>query len=646
MNFLAPAFLAFVLLAIPIILLYMLKLRRQDRVVSSTSLWQQILRDQQANAPFQRLRVQILLLIQLLILATLVAALIRPAVSEKVSIDGPTIILLDASASMNATDITPDRFSKAKSEAQSIIDEIPQNIPVSLILAGVVPHIQASNEPNHQKLSALINTAQADQGPADWESAFYLVSNLAARLDEQGETHCHTVIISDGGFDSSIIPEIKGNLKTILVGSDKENMGITALSVRAAADGLQLFSSIKNFGEKDHPLVFTAYVDDQLIDSRQLTMHAGQQQDIVLSGLKAGVKKVNVKISSPSGETAALDSFALDNSATTFYHPVSGGKVLIVTKGNVFLQQLFEKMSDIDPYVLKVNDDGSVPDFGDSYDLYVFDGVQPAQLPTGNIVWINPPGGTYFQVQGSSQTIENVQVIDHAISRYVDWNNIHISKAEKITPPSWAEPVIQFKAGENDGHKMVVLSFDLHDSDLPMQVPFPILFSNIVKYLTTQNEISIIKNDPNMTANVIQGTNLQIQPGGKIQISPNSDIQKAMVTLPDGSQQEINLTQGKAEFSQTTRTGVYIISYPQSPDLKDQAFAVNLFNSQESDIKPREFNQTLTSPGAENKQTLTINHEYWPWFAAIALVLACFEWFLYRSFQVPRKLKPKGSRQP
>ena len=316
MNLLTPAFLVFALLVIPIVLLYMLKLRRQDKVVSSTFLWQQILRDQQANAPFQRLKIQLLLLIQLLILAALVIALARPAVSEEVSVNGPTILLLDASASMNATDVSPDRFSEAKTAAQNIINQKPQTTPLTIILAGIHPRILVANETDHQKLSDVLSTAQADQGESDWEATFYLVSSMVARLGQNENQTGNMILISDGGFDPANLPEINGDLRVIHVGSQKENLGISALAIRMASDGLQLFSAVKNFGEEDHAVLFTAYGDGQVIDSRQLTLMAGQRQDILLSGLKAGIKEVNVKISSPAGGSTALDVFPLDDSAT------------------------------------------------------------------------------------------------------------------------------------------------------------------------------------------------------------------------------------------------------------------------------------------------------------------------------------------
>ena len=78
MSFLAPAAFAALAIAIPVLLLYMLRLRRREVLISSTFLWRQVVQDTEANTPWQRLRRNLLLFLQLLILLLLVLALARP----------------------------------------------------------------------------------------------------------------------------------------------------------------------------------------------------------------------------------------------------------------------------------------------------------------------------------------------------------------------------------------------------------------------------------------------------------------------------------------------------------------------------------------------------------------------------------------
>src|SRR5215213_2145362 len=106
MGILAPLGLGLALLAIPIIIFYMLRLRRHEITVSSNLLWQQVVQDRQANAPWQRLRRNLLLLLQLLLLALLVVAIARPFFLTNAPAAGNLIVVLDGSASMQAGDGT------------------------------------------------------------------------------------------------------------------------------------------------------------------------------------------------------------------------------------------------------------------------------------------------------------------------------------------------------------------------------------------------------------------------------------------------------------------------------------------------------------------------------------------------------------
>ena len=64
MNILNPIALLFALLAIPIVLLYILRLQRREQKVSSTLLWRQVVLDREANTLWQKLRRNLLLILQ------------------------------------------------------------------------------------------------------------------------------------------------------------------------------------------------------------------------------------------------------------------------------------------------------------------------------------------------------------------------------------------------------------------------------------------------------------------------------------------------------------------------------------------------------------------------------------------------------
>src|ERR1041384_7716547 len=101
----APAALAAAIAIPSLLLLYFLKLRRREVDVSSTLLWKRAIQDLQVNAPFQRLRKNLLLLLQMLLLILLVLALSRPVMNYTPGAGKLAVILIDRSASMSANDI-------------------------------------------------------------------------------------------------------------------------------------------------------------------------------------------------------------------------------------------------------------------------------------------------------------------------------------------------------------------------------------------------------------------------------------------------------------------------------------------------------------------------------------------------------------
>src|SRR5207249_6501774 len=123
MTFLAPAAAALAITLPVIVALYFLRIRRPTRVVPWLDLWPDQIRDRQANVPWQRLRFSWLLLLQLLVAGVLVAAAVQPALSASASLAAHTVVLLDASASMQAKDVQPSRLDSAKRETGAMTDQ-------------------------------------------------------------------------------------------------------------------------------------------------------------------------------------------------------------------------------------------------------------------------------------------------------------------------------------------------------------------------------------------------------------------------------------------------------------------------------------------------------------------------------------------
>src|SRR5579862_3664840 len=122
-----------------IILMYILKLRRKDVIVSSTFLWRQVIRDVQANAPFQKLRKNLLLLLQLIIAALVIFALTRPFLRSYGNGGRNIVVVVDTGVSMRATDIGPTRLDAGKHIAHDLVDSMRAGDMMMILSASSRP---------------------------------------------------------------------------------------------------------------------------------------------------------------------------------------------------------------------------------------------------------------------------------------------------------------------------------------------------------------------------------------------------------------------------------------------------------------------------------------------------------------------------
>ena len=622
MSFLTPAALALSALAIPIIILYMLKLRRREVQVSSTLLWQMLLRDRQANAPWQRLKRNLLLFLQLLILAALAFALARPAIAVPAVASGSVVVLLDASASMNATDVAATRFDAARAAARGLIDTLSDDARMTLILVGRQPQTLASAESDATELRRALDAARPTNGAADWEAAFALAGGAFGSRAEQTTI----VIISDGGLPTEGLPPLPGEVRYVPIGQANDNLAVSALALRPTATGAELFASVSNTGDADRSVIFSFYIDDEFFSSQRLDLPAGQSANVVLTDLPADSAIYEARLSRVDQADQLLDALSLDDVAFAVYQPSSARRTLLVSHGNLFLEQLLAALPSLTPYRALPSEDGELQLPGDPFDLYVFDGVIPGELPAADVLLINPPPNASlerplgFSVGGTFTETANARVADHPLTRFVDWSNIHVLQARQVDPPNWADVLIDTEigplvfAGETGGRRVAVVTFDLHESDLPLQVAYPILFSNLINYLA-----------PAQAFDATDG----LQPGDSLTILPDLSVKEVVIASPSGRTHPLTLGENGVTFKGIDELGVYAVNYLSESDQTADFFAVNLFDPTESNIRPSPIIQVGQSAISPSASTEAGQRELWPWLATLALAVLMLEWWVY-----------------
>ncbi|MBZ0300786.1 MAG: VWA domain-containing protein [Anaerolineae bacterium] len=632
MQFLTPLALIGGLLAIPVILLYMLRLRRREVVISSTFLWQQILRDNEANTPWQRLRRNLLLLLQLLILAALVLALARPYITVPAVGAGQIVLLLDASASMNATDVeNGTRFDAARREALSVVNTLGAGDTMTLIRVADTPEVLAPATNDRIVLTNAVNAARPSNASADWSGALTLAIGGAADAED-----FNVVIVSDGGLgDPALLPTVPGEVSYIPVGQSSDNIAITALATRSrAGQPPQLFTQITNYGGQDAEIVYSLTVDGDLFASEFYTVPANDNISLVSEQLPTGFRIVEASLTNPAASTIP-DYLPVDNQAWTVASDTATRRVLLMTPGNLFLEQVLRSLPSAEGF--RGNLDRGLPQ--QPYDLYIFDHWLPATLPDGDLLIINPPRSTdLFTVGPEIDNAANIQVARNDVrTQFLDFDSVSILAFNTISDIDWATPLVTADggplvlAGDVDGRQVAIFTFDLHNSDLPLQITWPVLMANLMEWFSPQSVISI----PN-----------GLTVGDSLVVRPSLTAQAVAVQMPDGTPRELPVDRQNIVFAETDQVGLYTLEILENGAVtQQQPFTVNLFDPRESDITPQQTLQmgtTTVTPGAREEVGQV---EFWPLIALAALAILLLEWIIYQRRQhVPRVIPQAKAR--
>ena len=622
MAFLTPLFLLLGLLAAPIIVMYMLRLRRREVLVSSTMLWQKLLRDREANAPWQRLRRNLLLILQLLILGALVLALARPFIPIPSVAGGSVVVLLDGSASMLATDVEPSRFDAARAEVGQWVDNLGGDDRMTLILVGQTPTVLASATNDRRQLHAALERARPDPAPAGWPSALALASGAA-----QGFRDARIVVVSDGGLPGDL-PSLPAEVVYVPIGRTGENLALTAMATRSADDGPRLFLSVSNAGAGDQEALVSLELNGTLYDSRRVAVPAGESRNLTWD-LPQEAAAVSARLSRQT-----VDYFPLDDRAWAVHEGGVSNRALLVTPGNIFLEQAYSVLPGIETFKAPPDTNLLSSEETGSFDLFIFDGAPlPETPPAGDMLIINPPGSTsvgepMFTVTGAFSNTTVTRLADSPLLQFVDWSGIDVRQAQTVSAP-WAQTLVASEggplllAGEQGGYRVVIMTFDLHDSDLPLQIAFPVLVANITGWLS-----------PGQVFDAPGG----LQPGDPVQITPGASTTAVLVEKPSGETWTEAVEEGGMLFADTDQLGLYnVILRDTSGDRSAGSFAVNLFSPLESEIRPATAIQLGQRAVEAPSETEVGQRELWPLLVAAAFVILTVEWWVhFRGMRLPK----------
>lgn len=641
MTFLNPIGWSLLALAPVLVLLYLRRIRRREVTFSTLMFWRRALGESMHCTWHGRLRQWFSLLLHLLILLLGVLALVRPephGPGQAAPAAHSTVLILDARARMQA--VEPDgeaRFSKALKLVRQTVALAREGAGVALLAARPAPEVISPFCTDPAALSERLSGLTATDAGGDLAPTLALARDLARTTPGK----CRILLITDASAPAA------GDMETVGVGSSLDNVAITRFSARsqiASPQTADLLLEVANFGRASVRGNVEISSDGTLLDVKPFDLGPGARKTEVFAAVpREGSGRLTARLD-------VADALALDNTAYALLPRDEPCRVLLVTKGNWFLEKLLAS----DPTVRfeLLAPDAFEPEMARSFDAVIYDnlaaetGLKTLDAVVGNALFVksSPLGST-----GSlDQPPVSDSDADSPLLRLVQWHDVTFLRADRVTVPAlpgWKFdaplrsvdcPLIvagrqlagnrQDPAGDpaRTEQRMVVFAFDVADSDLPMRVAFPLLISNTVHWLA---------HSESETAGLAECGHAVVLAAHEIaQPEPDSAAASGVSggSTPLRQPRTItNAAHGIGGSFQPLRNGFYRIDQTGAAAESHRWLAVNTANDAESNLQSSAATPSTGHGFVPRSLARITSGALWQWFALAAFALLTGEWWLF-----------------
>lgn len=490
--------------ALPAILaMYILRRKYINTEVPSHLLWNQVLRNIEANRPWQRLRGNVPLYLQLAAAVLLVLALMEPWVWAARSASSHQVLIIDQSASMAAkpvkltqdmminTDSRPQtRLEAAKRLASEWVQGEAAGSEITLIAMGKEPRLLSERSTDREQLLSALDALQPQYG----ETAYQETLSMADALS-RGDSEAEIRIFTDAQWpEEEAVSQIQAPVRIHLTDTEKGNnfaaaqFGVQA-DTKAAADsssGVTATAVVRNDGRTLQEAEAVLRIDGKVHEVRKLRLGAEKQAALRYSGLPEGAY-YELQV------TAKLDDYAADNALYAFIDEQRPVRVLLLTEGNLFLEKALQ-LAGAEVVKMRVDNQNVPQPPVTSEELIIIDKTNTKLLVSNEWktrlatrpVWYIQSGLEAAEAIVSSK---GYRIVDHPVTSYLRLSDTHISKHWDVDSTGWGEAIVYageqplMFAGEENGQPRLLFTFDLQQTDLALRTEFPILVNNALEWL-------------------------------------------------------------------------------------------------------------------------------------------------------------------
>lgn len=596
MNFLQLWPLCFLILIPGVIIMYLLKQKALDHPVPSLFLWNEMYANKESDTPWEKLKKNKLLIIQLCMIPIFILALLAPFISQAGSQGDRVAILIDNSGSMNTLYSGKNtRLECAKASAVDYVRTLKKDTQITVIACNHEASTLVSSSVDTSAAISAINSIKSTHSAGDCQCGISICEGLNSADDQLFVVAFSDSFISFGNLSGTFY-----NFQ-----NEAENVCFDYAASKSMNGKLTVLASLSNLGNNVFQSDVNLYGGSRLLAVSNVEVPPKGNSILYFEDLDTSVQNLRIELNTS-------DDLEDDNTYYFLNEEKVAGKVLLVTEQNLYLEKAITLNENI-----KLTKTNTVEGFGsfesEGFDLYIFDGLVPDLLPQkGNFLFINVVPEEYTKLIETNENLY-VTISDSEYTEAVKDFTFGVIKAASLSQPIWATPILESEGstvgfiGETAGHKVGVIGFRLTDSDFPLNVQFPVFIYNIISELADTSSLS----------------SHSLFTDDTVRIFASAGENRITVKTPLGRSD--SFSENILTYKNTQEPGIYTVSTSKD---KEEAFAVN-FNTSESRTESLAEMETNTSvnlqvfDGAQTSKTLV------PYVIILIILFLAFEWLVY-----------------
>lgn len=469
------------LIGIPIlIIIYIIKSKYTEQIISSTYLWTLSERFLKRKKRLSRFAGIISLILQLTAVLLISLTIAHPVFTVPNAAQAYCFVL-DASGSMNMKQGDSTRFELGKQKIGEMIDESMNGSTYSLIYAGETADMIFEDVADKEQAQMLLKDLTVSHTALNSDAArgyaqAYLDQNPAARI----------YLITDSMYAEH------QNVELIDVSATEENYAVGDVTYTLLNETLSVTGNLTSY-HSDAELTVELFVDgaEQVSATRTVTVKKEEKTPFELTFRTANFSSIEVRISNE-------DALALDNTVVLYDSKSENSySILLVSDRPFFLQSALSALGYNQVTLMATEDYRSTSGYG----LYIFDSYTPEECPKDGAVWLlntdeslehsgmSVQGEVVPDVAGELSMSASTSSLTKRLIADLQGSGIYIVRYLKCgvyrnftTLFSYQGNPMIFAGTNSFGNREVVFAFDLHDSNLPLLADYMTLMRNLVDF--------------------------------------------------------------------------------------------------------------------------------------------------------------------